>query len=435
MADSVSSREALRPAKRTKPTLILTALPVEYKAVRGHLEGLEEHMGPDGVVFECGWLNALESPRYIAIAQSGVGNIRAGVVAQKAISFFNPEVVVFIGTAGGLKDVAIGDVVAATKVYGYEYGRAERSFKPRPLLHICSFGLEQCARAEVIRGEWLREAGPGPTHELPSALVAPIAVGSKVVASTDSAAFAFLRESFSDAVAVEMEALGVLEASYSSSSSEAIAICGISDLVAGKEEADAAGCQELAARNASAFAFSMLSHLHVREGLPIYPVIGFCPSSTTPLTKEEARRVREIYRMQSGVIAVHIKSVARELVELDAKFQPRRISKAWRRLTLRERHARETSYSEALSAILDQAINPRLECEMTPRNFYDAFEGFEFERETLTTEHIRKVYVSVVGMLKLPELQESFETAELGGYIADRIHGIERSRRAWELSS
>lgn len=110
---------------------ILTALEVEYLAVRAHLRDVHEETHR-GTVYERGRFDSEEAQWEVVLVQTGMGNPTASSEAEKIISYFAPHLALFIGVAGGLKDLAIGDVVAATKVYGYEFGKAGAEFAPRP---------------------------------------------------------------------------------------------------------------------------------------------------------------------------------------------------------------------------------------------------------------------------------------------------------------
>jgi nucleoside phosphorylase len=237
--------------------VILTALPVEYLAVRAHLTELQEEVHPQGTIYERGRFGEEGQSWEVGLVEIGAGNPGAALEAERAIAHFKPEVILFLGVAGGLKDVALGDVVASTKVYGYESGKAEMRFRTRPEIGLASYGLEQRAKAEARKGDWLRRLERVPDLR-PRVFVAPIAAGEKVVASTKSAVFEFLRESYGDAVAIEMEGLGFLEAVRANRGVEAIVIRGISDLVDGKGKADRAGSQAIASCHASAFLFEIL---------------------------------------------------------------------------------------------------------------------------------------------------------------------------------
>jgi len=239
--------------------VILTALNTEYSAVQAHLSDLLEYTYK-GTIYEVGKFSANGRSWDTAIAEIGPLNENASQEAERAINHFDPSVALFVGVAGGLKNVRIGDVVAATKIYGYESGKAEFEFLTRPEVYRSSYSIEQRARAVARRKVWAKRIKPFAPNSTPGTFIAPIAAGSKVVASTKSWIYNFIRSNYSDALAVEMEGLGFLSAAHANSDVEALVIRGISDLIDNKEEADIQGSQNLASQNAAAFAFEILAN-------------------------------------------------------------------------------------------------------------------------------------------------------------------------------
>ena len=242
--------------------VILTALPVEYQAVRRHLIDIHEEIHPELTIYERGAFIAQNQRWEVGIAETRPGGPGAAFEAGRAIEYFKPSVVLFVGVAGGIKDVHIGDVVVADKVYGYESGKADQKFLPRPEVGISTYSLLQRAQREASKDDWLqRLGGQISIAPQPRVLLGAIAAGEKVVTSTKSATAKFLHQEYNDTLAVEMEGYGFFKAVHANQQVEALLIRGISDLIDGKKEADASNSQELASRNASAFAFEILAKL------------------------------------------------------------------------------------------------------------------------------------------------------------------------------
>lgn len=245
--------------RSARTAVVITALELEAEAVRAHLADVDEDIHENGTVYLVGRFGDETNAWRVAIVIAGQGNPAAAMEMERASRHFRPEVVLFVGIAGALKDLALGDVVAADKVYGYERGKAEAEFRTRVDVRGSTYPAIQRARSEVLSNCWQsRIMGQRPPSP-PRAVVAPIAAGEKVVAAHGSSVFQFLRTQFGDAVAVEMEGVGFLTAAHGNPGVDALVVRGISDLVEGKSTADAAGSQTRAANHAAAFAFEFLA--------------------------------------------------------------------------------------------------------------------------------------------------------------------------------
>jgi nucleoside phosphorylase/DNA repair ATPase RecN len=242
--------------------VILTALPVEYSAVKKHLVDIVEDTHPQGTVYERGTFICPNATLWhIGIAEIGAGNSGAAFEAERAIAYFQPDVILFVGVAGGIKDVDLGDVVAATHVYGYESGKEKTDFLTRPDVGESSYFMIQRSMAEAKKDNWLNRIADRSRTKKTKAFVAPIAAGEKVIASTRSSVYKFIKKSYNDAIAVEMEGRGFLKATHANGTVLALVVRGISDLVNKKRESDEEGFQEYASDTASAFAFEVIANI------------------------------------------------------------------------------------------------------------------------------------------------------------------------------
>lgn len=237
------------------PTVaVLTALSLEYGAVLDHLTDVEKLTHPRyGTRARRGRLPG--TPWRVALVDMGEGTLAAATLTERVLSWLEPEAVLFVGVAGGLKDdIEIGDVVVATKVYAIQGGKqTPDGFLDRPEAWRASHRLEQAAK-EALRG---------------TAHFKPIAVGDVVLADAGSELAARIRRTYNDAAAIEMEASGVAHAVHLAGEAGALIIRGISDKAdADKSTEDAKGSQPRAAANAAAAAVAVLRELEPKAPAP-----------------------------------------------------------------------------------------------------------------------------------------------------------------------
>lgn len=243
--------------------IILTSCPDEYESVRAHLTELEEDTHPQGTVYGYGKFSTDEQTWDVVIAEIAPANTDAAMETERAIAHWQPNIVLSVGVATGLKDVNAGDVVAGIKVYGYESGKeTESGFSTRPEVGLAGYRLEQRAKATARQDDWLErsilEERPNWTSK---AVVGAIAAGEKEIASTKSETYQLLQASYGDALAVDTSGYGVLRAVHANANTNALIIRGISHVLGQDITINPHEARASAAKHASAFAFEILAKL------------------------------------------------------------------------------------------------------------------------------------------------------------------------------
>jgi adenosylhomocysteine nucleosidase len=237
------------------PIVILTALELQYKAVRDRLSGIREPPPAAGTRFEVGAVPGGE----VVLGITGLGTHGTAVLAERAIRVFDPVAVLFVGVAGALRSsVRLGDVVVATRVYAY-HGAAARTegLGSRPRVWETDHGLQQTARRLARRD---LPDGDGPLVHF-----GPVADGEARPDVPVSVPLRRLRQHYDDALAVEIESGGAAEAGHLSAVPVGV-IRGISDRADGtRADSDGAGGPPRAARHAAAFALALTGELFAQS--------------------------------------------------------------------------------------------------------------------------------------------------------------------------
>jgi HEAT repeat protein/nucleoside phosphorylase/uncharacterized protein (UPF0305 family) len=270
--------------------VILTILPEEYRSIRDRLSelGPPQNMGslPNLYAWKFGKVSCqgLKADYKIAVGMIGrAGTTEGALAAREAVQLWRPRYVIFCGIAGGLPDPKernsrprLGDVVVADIIYGYEYGKLEREFKPRAnWTYRADQALLTGSMAYALSDGWRELIGAEPPRECtPQVVRGEIASGDQVVDDPSNDFFAQVLTTWPRINAVEMEGAGAAAAIEQAGSqgipTRFMMIRGISDLPRakgknkGRKERDA--WKAYASDAAAAFVMGWIG-----DGLPLPP--------------------------------------------------------------------------------------------------------------------------------------------------------------------
>ena len=178
--------------------VIQTALALEQNAVINKLINVTDYEHPiSKTIYKVGNYLSNGNLLQIVVGRTNQTNVNAGIETERVIQHFNPSFLFFLGVAGGLKDVNVGDIVVGTDVIGYERGKAKEEYLLRPQFGFASYELEQKAASFINSKKWENQSAElldKRFHDKMLALSGTIASGEKVVGSIEAPLYLFLKK-------------------------------------------------------------------------------------------------------------------------------------------------------------------------------------------------------------------------------------------------
>lgn len=287
--------------------VIQTALALEQEAVVKKLTNVGDYEHPvSKTIYKVGNYISDQSKLQIVVGRTNQTNVNAAIETERVIQHFNPTYLFFLGVAGGLKDVEVGDIIIGTDVIGYERGKEKEEFFSRPQFGFASYEMEQKAVSFANSEKWKSQSAnllDKKFHDKILALPGTIASGEKVVGSIKAPLYLFLKKYCSHALAVEMEGLGFLEACRPYPLIKSLIIRGISDLVDGKENSDRGGSQPYSSKNATEFLFGLIDFIGIKQELVTLSIRQKMSEIATKLYPSGLRE-NEIWRRAGGDLSL-----------------------------------------------------------------------------------------------------------------------------------
>lgn len=191
---------------------IITILPEEFSALRGHFQSEARQIPDDPFIFYEGTFETSNLPYSIVLARVGTaGTHDAELYATELIQRYFPEAILLVGIAAGVQaeDIKLGDVIVADSSHYYESGKQRgEEFEARSRVFNTDPLLRKRAEALLDSGWQARTKTTSPDPKLnPTAIVGKIACGEKVQASNTGVAE--LRSLIPKLAAIAMEGTGV----------------------------------------------------------------------------------------------------------------------------------------------------------------------------------------------------------------------------------
>lgn len=257
------------------PTIvILTAIKPEYLAVRAHLTSIVDNDVKD-TSYEMGiFQHEGEDIAKIIIRECGATNNNASQETERAIQYFSPRCILFVGIAGSRKpnDFKIGDVIFPSKIYSYEGGKnTKNAFNARPEMASLTYVLTETAKKERLKDDW-KILIKGSYETDPNADLGIIASGEQLIEHYDSSIGKVITQHYNDTSAVEMEGFGFSKAmSRQGRDSQNIlygVVRGISDELSNSsnqnlsQDSRPEGAKSFASDTAAAFAFWLIYKIY-----------------------------------------------------------------------------------------------------------------------------------------------------------------------------
>lgn len=340
--------------------VILTPLASERRAVAQHLSGIRQEF-VENDLYETGYFKGLHHEYVVTLRETGPKNTRLALATQQAIRLFHPTLLLLTGIAGGVKDVRIGDVVVGTTAYGYESGK-ETDAGPlsRPDVLPYSKELVEVARMVSRAPQWRLRTAAGATDA--DVYFGPIASGDKVIASTASPLYHYLKRHFNDTLALEMESIGFAQAAAAHRNVFALNIRGVSDLLDHKSEGDETARQQIAAERAAAFVFELLHQLDCSPFMlpdmdpktiakEIYNLLFPVPASFREIGNDFSHaannEVREIWKKVKPLFIEEVEELAKDPEDAAAKGAVE--------MKLRKTIEKDQALGNELMALMEQA--------------------------------------------------------------------------------